>query len=164
MKTISSRRALLAGAPAAGPALAVGEPDPIFAAIEHERAAYTVYLATSAAADIDDPVPPPSRDDPDFEEANKRRMARPEHKAWWARWLEADAAHNESAQTLWSARVAFLGTQPTTIAGLLAYLDHIEGPISTGDAGEAFWDEEEKNVAFPTLAAAARNLIARGQA
>jgi hypothetical protein len=55
--------------------------------------------------------------------------------------------------------VAFLQTQPTTVVGLLAFLDHIEGPLSTGDAGEAFWDEEEKNVAFPTLAAAARDLI-----
>jgi hypothetical protein len=169
----ASRRALLMGLAVAAtpmaPALAnaLSEPartgvDPIFAAIEHERAAYTVYLATAAAADLDDPIPPPSRDDPDFEEANKRRMARPEHKAWWARWKEADAAHAEAAQGLWAARGAFLETQPTSVAGLLAFLDHIEGPFSSGEAGEAFWDEEEHKLAFPTLSAATRNIIARG--
>jgi hypothetical protein len=134
------------------------ERDPIFAAIERERAAHTVYLAT-AAADIDDPIPPPSRDDPDFEEANERRMARPEHKAWWARWKEADAARVEAAQGLWTAREAFLQTQPTSVAGLRAYLDHIEGPFSSDEVGEANWDEKEKELAFPTLAAAVRHLI-----
>jgi hypothetical protein len=171
----ASRRALLMGFAAAAtpmaPALAnaLNEPapavaDPIFAAIERERAAYTVYLATAAAADIDDPIPPPSRDDPDFEEANERRMARPEHKAWWARWEEADAMHTEAAQALWIARETFLQTKPTTIVGLLAFLDHVEGPLSTGDAGEAFWDEKERELAFPTLAAAARNIIVGRQA
>jgi hypothetical protein len=171
----ASRRALLMGFAAAAtplaPALAnaLSEPapaevDPVFAAIEHERAAHTVYLATTAAADIDDPIPPPSRDDPDFEEANERRMARPEHQAWWARWKEADAAHAEAAQGLWAARNAFLETQPTSVAGLLAFLDHIEGPFSSGDTGEAFWDEEEHKLAFPTLSAATRNIIAGGLA
>ena len=179
MNTNQSRRALLAGAPvAAAAALAAGTTvnglaaglatpssvDPIFAAIERERAAHTVYLATTAAADIDDPIPPPSRDDPDFEEANERRMARPEHQAWWARWKEADAAHTEAAQGLWAAREAFLQTQPTSVAGLRAYLDHIEGPFSSDEVGEANWDEKEKELAFPTLAAALRNIIERGRA
>jgi hypothetical protein len=62
---------------------------------------------------------------------------------------------------LFAAREAFLQTQPTTVAGLLAYLDHVEGPISTGDLGEAWWDETEKELALPTLAAAARKLIGR---
>jgi hypothetical protein len=177
--TSPSRRALLAGAPAAAAAALAGgtiantvaigmaktaEVDPIFVAIEHERAAYADYLATAAAADIDDPIPPPLRDDPDFEEANKRRVARPEHKAWWARWKEADAAHTEAAQRLWTAREAFLQTRPTSVAGLIAFIDHIEGPFSSGDAGEAFWDENEKELAVPTLAAAVRDLISGRQA
>jgi hypothetical protein len=57
--------------------------------------------------------------------------------------------------------VAFLQTQPTTIAGLRAFVDHIEGPLSTGEAGEAFWDDEERKVAFPTLATAVRALVGR---
>jgi hypothetical protein len=35
----------------------------------------------------------------------------------------------------------------------------MEGPLSEGEIGEAFWDENEKELAVPTLAAAARNLI-----
>jgi hypothetical protein len=123
-----------------------GRPD--LAAIKFERDAFAAYCA-----------PPKSRRD--------EKPPRGRHKAyasWWARQLQAEKTHTKSAQDLWSAREAFLQTQPTTIAGLLAYLDHIEGPLSTGDAGEAFWDEEEHKLAFPTLAAAARNLIARGQA
>jgi hypothetical protein len=52
-----------------------------------------------------------------------------------------------------------LQTQPTSLAGLRAFFDHIDGPLSTGEAGEAFWDEEEMKLAFPTLAAAVRDLI-----
>jgi hypothetical protein len=64
----------------------------------------------------------------------------------------------------WSAREAFLQTQPTSVAGLRAYLDHIEGPFSSDEVGEANWDENEKELAFPTLAAAARALIGGRQA
>jgi hypothetical protein len=161
-----SRRALLAGGPtvAAGALLAgtvvnaaaigmakAGELDPIFAAIKYERDAFAAYCVTSEKTSrVGDEKPPRGR--------------HKAHAAWWARQREADKAHEQSAQGLWSARVAFLETEPTTVVGLLAYLDHIEGPLSTGDAGEAFWDEEEKDVAFPTLAAAARNLITRGRA
>jgi hypothetical protein len=96
--------------------------------------------------------------------ADKKRLASPEHKAWWARYKEAEAACAESGETLWSAREALLRTQPTTVVGLLAFLDHIEGPFSSGEVGEANWDENEKELAFPTLAAAARNIIVGRQA
>jgi hypothetical protein len=138
------------------------ERDPIFAAIERERAAYADYLATGAIQDRvsdENPFPAPKRD----RRAEKKRLKSPEHKTWWARYQEAKKANTEAAQALWSAREAFLQTKPTTVVGLLAFLDHVEGPLSTGDAGEAFWDEEEHKLAFPTLAAAARNLIERGQ-
>jgi hypothetical protein len=85
------------------------------------------------------------------------------HLAWWAECQKAEEANTKSAQELWSAREAFLQTQPTSLAGLRAYLDHIEGPLSTGEAGEAFWDETEMPLAFPTLAAAARTLIGGAQ-
>jgi hypothetical protein len=163
---IPTRRALLAGAPAAaaGALLAgtavnavaitmakAGEVDPVFAAIEREREAFAAYCASSDFTHrIGEGRPPRGR--------------HKAHAAWWVRQREADRAHEESAQNLWSARVDFLETQPTTVAGLLAYLNHIEGPLSTGDAGEAFWDEQEKEAAFPTLAAAARKLIGEVQA
>jgi hypothetical protein len=57
-----------------------------------------------------------------------------------------------------------LKTRPTSVAGLIAFIDHIEGPFSAGETGEAFWDDEERELAFPTLAAAARNLITWGPA
>jgi hypothetical protein len=139
------------------------ERDPIFAAIERERAAYAEYLATGAIqhqVSDQNPFPAPKRD----RRAEKKRLKSPEHKTWWARYQEAEKANTEAAQALWSAREAFLQTKPTTVVGLLAFLDHVEGPLSTGDAGEAFWDEEEHKLAFPTLAAATRNFIARGQA
>jgi hypothetical protein len=174
----TTRRALLAGAPAAAAAalasgavantVALGIPrtdglDPIFAAIERERSAYADYLATGAIQhEVSDQNPFPERKLD--RRAEKKRLKSPEHKTWWARYQEAEKANTEAAQALWSAREAFLQTRPISVAGLIAFLDHIEGPLSTGDAGEAFWDEIEHELAFPTLAAAARNLITRGQA
>jgi hypothetical protein len=177
---IPTRRALLAGAPAVAAAAALaggtvanavaiglpkaGEVDPIFAAIERERAAYAAYLvprAIQSEVSDQDPFPSPK---PLNRRAEKKRLASPEHRAWWARYKEAEAACTESGQRLWSAREAFLQTQPTSVAGLIAFINHIEGPFSSGEVGEAFWDEKEHELAFPTLAAAARNLIGRGQA
>jgi hypothetical protein len=140
------------------------ERDPIFAAIERERAAYAAYLVTSAIqsqVSDQDPFPSPK---PLNRRADKKRLRSPQHKAWWARYQEAEKAHEQSAQTLWGAREALLRTQPTTVVGLFAFLDHVEGPLSTGEVGEAFWDEKEHELAFPTLAAAARKLIGGGQA
>jgi hypothetical protein len=90
---------------------------------------------------------------------NAKRMAHPAHKAWWAEYKRAEDAHTKSDQELWSAREAFLQTQPTTVAGLRAFVDHIEGPLSTGEVGEVFWDDVERKLAFPTLAVAVRSLI-----
>jgi hypothetical protein len=138
--------------------------DPVYAAIKRERAAYTAYLATGADQHrISEQNPFPSTK---FEDrrAQKKRLASPEHKTWWARYEEVEEAHNQSAQELWLAREAFLQTQPISIAGLIAFIDHVEGPFSSGSAGEAFWDDKERELAFPTLAAAARELIGgRGQ-
>jgi hypothetical protein len=92
-------------------------------------------------------------------ERQAKRQADPAHKAWWAEYQKAEAAHRESNQELWNAREEFLLTQPTTVAGLRIYLDHIDGPFSHGDAGEAFWDDDERELAFSTLAAAVRSLI-----
>jgi hypothetical protein len=178
-----SRRALLMGFAAAAspiaPALATAlreappslptpsVPDPVYAAIEHERNACADYHATeemqSRICD-ENPCPPKlRRGRPLSDRSEARRMKRPEFKAWRARYEEADAAHSKSIGQLFAAREAFLQTQPTTVAGLVAYLDHIDGPISTGSPGESWWDEAEKELAFPTLAAAARALIGQVQ-
>jgi hypothetical protein len=154
----ASRRALLMGFAAAAtpmaPALAnalseapAGDVDPVFAAIKLERDAFAAYCATSEITSrIGDEKPPRGR--------------HKAHAAWWARQRVADNAHTKSAQDLWAAREAFLKTQPTSVAGLLAFLDHMGGALSEGEAGEAFFDENEKEIALPTLAAAARHLIA----
>jgi hypothetical protein len=143
-----------------------GELDPIYAAIERERAAYAAYLVTSAIQNQvsdQDPFPLPNWQIED-DRAQKKRLASPEHKAWWARYEEAEKAHEQSAHKLWVAREALLQMQPTSTAGLLAFIDHIEGPFSSGSAGAAFWDDKERELAFPTLAAAVRHLIGGRQA
>jgi hypothetical protein len=176
--TTPSRRALLAGAPAvAAAALAGGtaanvlatglakaaEADPVFAAIEREREAYAAYCAADELRErIEDrqPIPPPVRNGvPDYE-ANEKRRADPAHKVWWDEYCEAEADHDESIHELWDARADFLTTQPTTMVGLRVYIDHIEGPLS---AGEVEFDDEERALAFPTLAAAVRSLIGGSQ-
>jgi hypothetical protein len=176
----ASRRSLLMGLAAAaaipGPtvASAMGElpaspgarPDPIFAAIAAEREAYAAYCATNEVQkriSDQDPYPPPVRNGVHDYEANENRLANPAHKAWWAEYREAEALHKESAQDLYDARTDFLTTRPTTIAGLLAFVVHIEGPFSTGETGEALWDETEWQVAIPTLTAAVRELICEAQ-
>jgi hypothetical protein len=166
MNTNQSRRALLAGAPVAAaavltggiPAFAAATDDPIFAAIERERQAYVEYCVTAAFQhNASDQCPPEVK-------AAKNRRAHPAFAAWWDVYQEAAAAHEKSAQELWSAREAFLETQPTSFAGPIAFIDHIEGPFSSGPAGEAFWDDSERELAFPTLAAATRNIVVRAQA
>jgi hypothetical protein len=91
--------------------------------------------------------------------ADAERLAHPAHGAWSAEYHEAEDAHTKSARELWSAREALLQTQPTSLAGLCAFLDHIEGPLSTGEGGEASWDDDERALVYPTLAAAVRDLI-----
>jgi hypothetical protein len=125
--------------------------DPVFAAIERERAAYAAYRRVDEAqSEISDEQPP-----------KRRKKA---HMAWRVRFLEREEAHTKVYGEMCDAREDFLKTQPTSVAGLRAFIDHIDGSFSSGDTGEALWDEVEKEVAFPTLSAATRNIIARGQA
>jgi hypothetical protein len=112
--------------------------DPIFAAIERERAAHAEYRRARAIE----------------HEANLRfpgevhRAARTdEFLAWQA---EVEQTEDVGVDEWWEAREEFLETQPTTSAGLKAYLDH------TGEINE--WAA----VAFPTLAAAARVALRGG--
>jgi hypothetical protein len=179
----ASRRALLMGFAAAAtpmapalanalsesaPAVAMpSEPDPVYAAIKHERDVYAEYCATDAIQSQigdEDPCPLKLRQGrAPSDRSLAKHLARPDVQAWLVRYREAENEHSKSCKQLFGAREAFLQTQPTTVAGLVAYLDHVEGPISTGSPGEAWWDEIEKELAFPTLAAAARKLIV-GQA
>jgi hypothetical protein len=129
--------------------------DPIFAAINAERDAYAVYVATDEVQTRiydQDPRRPEKR--------TVRSMKRPAVKAWWAEYQKAEAVHRKATQKWAGAREAFLRTQPTTVAGLRAFVDHIDGPFSHGGAGEAYWDNDEKALVFPTIAAAVRGLIA----
>jgi hypothetical protein len=168
-----SRRTMLAGASVAVAAgattlQAAADADPVYAAIKRERDAFAVYCVTGEAqrrVSAQNPFPLAAQEiDAKLTYAEREarwaeRVARPEHKAWWARYKEVADPHEQSARELRSAREAFLQTQPTTLAGLFAFLDHIEGPLSTGEVGKAFWDESERELAFPILAAAVREII-----
>jgi hypothetical protein len=161
--TAPSRRGFLAvlGAGAASaviPAVGAAPVDPTFAAIKAEREAYAAYLATGEVQSrISDQDPDPIAVKPGAVPRKRRKTAAV--KAWWAEYKEAEAVHEKSCQEFWAARETLLQTQPTTVAGLRAYLDHIDGPFSHGEAGEAFWDDDERELAFPTLAAAVRSLV-----
>jgi hypothetical protein len=161
--TAPSRRGFLAvlGAGAASaviPAVGAAPVDPTFAAIKAEREAYAAYLATGEVQSrISDQDPDLIAVKPGVVPRKRRKTAAV--KAWWAEYKEAEAVHEKSCQEFWAARETLLQTQPTTVAGLRAYLDHIDGPFSHGEAGEAFWDDDEREIAFPTLAAAVRSLV-----
>jgi hypothetical protein len=44
------------------------------------------------------------------------------------------------------------------------FVDHIQGPLSRGEAGKAFWDDNERKTAFPTINVAVRDLVLDGGA
>jgi hypothetical protein len=138
---------------------AKSQDDPILAAIKAEREAYAAYLATDEDQSrivARDPCPPVGGD----AKSVAKRRAHPGHKAWWAEYKEAEAVHENACQKFWAAREAFLQTQPTSVAGLRAFVDHIEGPFTHGHGCQEFWDEQERELILPTLAAAVRGLVA----
>jgi hypothetical protein len=67
-------------------------------------------------------------------------------KAWWAEYKRAEGAHGEATGTWYDAQTDFLKTQPTTVAGLLAFVNHVDSHCDP-DKG---WDDEWGNDAFPT--------------
>jgi hypothetical protein len=146
------------------PAVAApSEVDPVFAAIKAEREAYAPYCITRAVQRrISDQDPSPPQVRYYDEKANAERLAQPAHKAWWAKYKKAEVVHIKTTQEWVRTREEFLQTRPTTAAGLRAFVEHIDGPFTHGEAGEAFWDEDEKALAFPTLAAAVRDLLIGG--
>jgi hypothetical protein len=156
-----SRRALLAGVPAvAGAALAGAAgvniaaiavttgPDPIFAAIGRERRAHSGYRR---ARQIE-------------RELNLRNPGKAHREAkaeeWRAWFAELRQAENVGGEEWWEAQEEFLRTQPTTPAGLNAYLDHIEVAVDPDEG----WDDDWAELAFPTLVAAVRALLEGGAA
>src|ERR1700722_12452356 len=108
MKTPMHRRAVLAGALVAFPAVAgaaslVAPPaaaaaDPIFAAIERHKTAWTAFVGTVDLLDI-----------VEGEQAGSDEESR---------YLEANAAANDALE-------AFLATPPMTLAGLRAALEYV---------------------------------------
>jgi hypothetical protein len=138
-------------APSAVDRIAPSEPDPIYAAIKAEREAYAAYLATDEVQSrISDQAPDP---------VSRKRRKTAAVKAWWAEYQKAEAVHEKACQEFFAARSTFLQTQPSTVAGLRAFVDHIDGPFSHGHGCEAFWDEHEMEMACPTLVAAVRSLV-----
>jgi hypothetical protein len=153
-ETTTSRRTLLARAPA-GAALAGGAgvniaaiaitsgSDPIFAAIERERAAHSEYRRARAIEDeVEERFP-----------GEAHRVANTDvHRAWCA---EVERIENVGVDEWYEAQEAFLSTQPTTPAGLKAYIDHIETACDPNKG----WDDDWATLAMPTLAAAVRDLL-----
>jgi len=143
MTAETTRRLILAGAAAAAvptlslPTFADPAPDPIFAAIEKNRQA---YIARMRACRIEAEAVP---NEP--------------------RWNEIQAAATEADAASDKAALALTTTQPTTMAGVLALLEHVEafneGEISLADSrdlsgvwhsGPMFWpvieDQNYKDV------------------
>ena len=124
--------------------------DPIFAKIEAHRGAVEAMLA---ASDISAKLE--NSDDPGFEAADR---------------VAARASQREMKMLR-----ALLGCRPTTLAGAVALLDHLGKPYTLRDVDGRFdtvlslarqWSKDKDEVAaFPhILAAALRNIVARGQA
>jgi hypothetical protein len=96
------------------PRRATGEPDPIFAAIERNRAALRAWQAA-----IDRRGAP-------------REMIPEVRRRWWPaycadapEWIEANTALIEAYEELDKALEAMLSTPPTTIAGVADLLDYV---------------------------------------
>jgi hypothetical protein len=149
---LSRRSALagLAGAAAAGitPAIAATEPDPIFDAIKYERDCYAEYGITSAiTSKISDqcPTPMPIRVKP-YTAA---------HVTWWADYQKAEAVNTAAAKKWYEAQELLLETQPTSKAGLIAFLNHLDAHCDA-DKG---WVDEWALMAFPSIASAVLELI-----
>jgi hypothetical protein len=113
MTTTASRRAVLAGiatAPVlAAPALALSgaEPDPIFAAIEHHRVAFQISLTAGRiqSGTID------ARWSPEYDPFKCK---------------EVDEASSAADDASTDAAYALTTTRPTTTAGILALVRHVE--------------------------------------
>jgi hypothetical protein len=107
---------------------------------------------TAAQNRISDSDPSPLVED------DAKAIAHPAHGAWWAEYQKAEDANTEAANAWYAAQDAFLQTQPATLAGLFAFLDHMDA--CDADMG---WPDEWGNQAFPALAAAVRTLIGGAQ-
>jgi hypothetical protein len=152
--TSPSRRRVLAGiSVAAAPMVAavdkslgaiVPGADPIFAAIRREQDARAACRAADAAL---------SR----LEWRLERRF--PDDAIVDATWCakhrydEVEAAAGAATQAWWEAQEALLQTQPTSVPGLFALLDHLER-IEQDE-----WIDEWAVLAFPTIAASIRSLM-----
>jgi hypothetical protein len=171
MKTISSRRALLASAPAAAAAVLAGgtvafaiprtgEVDPIFAVIAEHCAAIDAHCrAVCIVSEMMDFGPDK---DPRYDAAKD----------------VSDMAHDRMSDAMWGV----LTEQPTTVAGVAALLAHV-GRDEWLDNSEPGYDDQKETLLstfihedfshefkraaqdFPVrLAATMRSIIAREQA
>jgi hypothetical protein len=133
-----SRRSLVTSA-AALPALAVpavaalAEPDPIYAAIEKDRALYAAFIARC-----------------DYEgglEKSGVKLVPGPGEGEYGRTFEMVAAVDASV----NARKELANTAPATLAGLAAYLDYVlaeTDKLSSDDFPTFFFDGEEETLDF----------------
>jgi hypothetical protein len=179
----TSRRALLAGAPAAAVALAGGTPlaaatpDPIFAVIEaHGRAAREELLWYHEMSRLEGALPREQRTwSVSF--GGEGRWP-PEGCTDAPDWIDAQLALGEASDRISDSMLALLTTAPTTIAGVVALLERLDAAYSPEEdvldgadtlisaMGNWYDDRVEEAAAefHSTLATALRNITERGQA
>jgi hypothetical protein len=90
---------------------------------------------------------------PQFDEMTAQRDR---GKSWRAehRYDEVEAAARAATDAWWDAQKVLLQTQPTSVPGLLALLDHLNGI----DQDE--WADDWAELVFPTIAESVRSLMA----
>jgi hypothetical protein len=76
-------------------------------------------------------------------------------KAWRAehRYDELESSASAAQDAWWNLQQKLVQTQPTSIDGLLAFLNH----LSTANKDE--WMDEWADLAFPTIFASIRSLV-----
>jgi hypothetical protein len=132
--TIPSRRTVLAGAPAVAAAALAG------------GTAVNALAIAEAKAEVD----------PIFAAIQSERKAFAVYRATAevAEDVVTEHVHTEACKAWWASQETLMTTQPTSLAGLHALLDHV-GDHCDPDKG---WIDEWAELGFPTLAAAVRSL------
>jgi hypothetical protein len=183
--TTPSRRALLAGAPAAAAAalaggtvanaIAIGmagasNGDPVFAVIErHREAMAREQLAHERFKALDNVYPHEPRPDDFFEWPIEQRCAWNEEQAARRRGSPREVAYhewNDLSDATIGITEELVQTTPTTIAGIAAVLEYwAELMAHDGDGGDFdFLDLDCGSRFLAGVASALRNIVARGQA
>jgi hypothetical protein len=190
----ASRRAILTAAPAAAAAALAGgavinavaigaakagEVDPIFALIEaFDRAADEESIAYRESTSLEETLPEEQRTWSIHFGGDGEGLWPPEGCADAREWLNAQLAIGRSSARISDLMVALLTTAPTTIEGVIALLERLDAAAFPEERDDNradtlifvmsdWYDERVVGVAdtfHSMLAAALRNIVARGQA